>query len=153
MSNNERPQASLSERHVSFRFVSFRKASEKLRTGLNSSEHVRKMKKNLRKLEKFSVQIIVCGKYKVNIKKLLSILKKKGIKNILVEGGGTINWAFVKENLVDEAIITITPYLVGGITATTLVDGDGFSTITKSIKLKLKNISKMKNEVILHYEN
>ena len=107
----------------------------------------------MRKLEKFSVQIIVCGKYKVNIKKLLSILKKKGIKNILVEGGGTINWAFVKENLVDEAIITITPYLVGGITATTLVDGDGFSTITKSIKLKLKNISKMKNEVILHYEN
>ena len=59
----------------------------------------------------------------------------------------------MKENLVDEAIITITPYLVGGITATTLVDGDGFSTITKSIKLKLKNISKMKNEVILHYEN
>ena len=110
-------------------------------------------KKNLRKLEKFSVQIIVCGKYKVNIKKLLRILKKKGINNILVEGGGTINWAFVKENLVDEAIITITPYLVGGITATTLVDGDGFSTITKSIKLKLKNISKMKNEVILHYEN
>jgi len=73
--------------------------------------------------------------------------------NILVEGGGTTNWAFVKENLVDEAIITITPYLVGGINATTLVDGDGFSTITKSIKLKLKNVTKTKNEVVLHYEN
>ena len=79
--------------------------------------------------------------------------QKKGIKNILVEGGGTTNWAFVKENLVDEAIITITPYLVGGITATTLVDGDGFSTIAKSIRLKLKSVSKMKNEVMLHYEN
>jgi len=110
-------------------------------------------KKNLQKLEKFPVQIIVCGNDTVNIKKLLGILKKKGIKNILVEGGGTINWAFVKENLVDEAIITITPYLVGGMTATTLVDGDGFSTITKSIKLKLKNVRKIKNEVILHYKN
>ena len=59
----------------------------------------------------------------------------------------------MKENLVDEAIITITPYLVGGIAATTLVDGDGFSTITKSIRLKLKNVKKMKNEVILHYQN
>jgi len=59
----------------------------------------------------------------------------------------------VKENLVDEAIITITPYLVGGVTATTLVDGDGFSTVVKSIRLKLKNVTKMKNEVILHYEN
>ena len=110
-------------------------------------------KKNLHKLEKFPIQIIVCGKYTVNIKKLLVILKKKGIKNILVEGGGMTNWAFVKENLVDEAIITITPYLVGGMTATTLVDGDGFSTVVKSIRLKLKNVTKMKNEVILHYEN
>ena len=110
-------------------------------------------KKNLRMLEKFPVQIIVCGKYKVNIKKLLTILRKRGIKKILVEGGGATNWAFVKENIVDEAIITITPYLVGGMTATTLVDGDGFSTIANSIRLKLKNVTKMKNEIILHYEN
>ena len=110
-------------------------------------------KKNLQKLEKFPVQIIVCGNNTVSIKKLLVVLKKKGIKNILVEGGGATNWAFVKENLVDEAIITITPYLVGGIAATTLVDGDGFSTITKSIRLKLKNVKKMKNEVVLHYQN
>ena len=110
-------------------------------------------KKNLQKLEKFPVQVIVCGNYTVNIKKLLGILKKKGIKNILVEGGGTINWTFVKENLVDEAMITITPYLVGGIDSTTLVDGDGFSTIAKSIRLKLKNVTKMENEVVLHYGN
>ena len=110
-------------------------------------------KKNLQKLEKFPVQIVVCGNNTVSIKKLLAALKKKGIKNILVEGGGATNWAFVKENLVDEAIITITPYLVGGMTATTLVDGDGFSTITKSIRLKLKNVKKMKNEVVLHYQN
>jgi len=110
-------------------------------------------KKNLQRLEKFPVQVIICGKYTVNVKKLLGILKKKGIKNILVEGGGTTNWTFVKENLVDEAIITITPYLVGGMHATTLVDGDGFSTIAKSIKLKLKNVTKTKNEVVLHYEN
>ena len=110
-------------------------------------------KKNLQRLEKFPIKVIVCGKYTVNVKKLLGILKKKGIKNILVEGGGTINWAFVKENLVDEAIITITPYLVGGMHATTLVDGDGFSIIAKSLKLKLKNVTKIKNEVVLHYEN
>ena len=110
-------------------------------------------KKNLQRLGKFPVQVIVCGKYRVNIKKLLEILKKRGIKNILVEGGGTTNWTFVKQNLVDKVIITLTPYLVGGITATTLVDGDGFSTIAKSIRLKLKSVSKMKNEVILHYEN
>ncbi len=127
------------------------KTCSKIPTIIAVSKKARK--KDLQKLEKFSVQVIVCGDYMVNIKKLLGILKKKGIKNILVEGGGTTNWAFVKENLVDEAIITITPYLVGGMTATTLVDGDGFSTITKSIRLKLKNVTKIKNEVILYYEN
>ena len=39
------------------------------------------------------------------------------------------------KNLVDEAMITITPYLVGGDAATTLVDGDGFSTVAKSTKI------------------
>ena len=110
-------------------------------------------KKNLQRLEKFPVQIIVCGKDMINIKKLLQTLRKEGIKKILVEGGGATNWAFVKENLVDEVIITITPYLVGGIDATTLVDGDGFSTIAKSIKLKLKSTRRAKNEILLHYQN
>ena len=110
-------------------------------------------KKNLQRLEKLPVKIIICGKKHVNIKKLLAALRKQGIKKILVEGGGETNWSFVKENLVDEAMITITPYLVGGITSTTLVDGDGFSTITKSTKLKLKSTRRMNNEIILHYEN
>ena len=113
----------------------------------------RASKKNLQRLEKLPVQITVCGKDRINIKKLFATLRKQGIKKILVEGGGETNWTFVKENLVDEIIITITPYLVGGVTATTLVDGDGFSTIAKSAKLKLKSVKKMKNEIILHYEN
>ena len=110
-------------------------------------------KKNLRRLEKFPVQVIVCGKQRINVKKLIGLLGKQKIKKILIEGGGTTNWAFVKENLVDEIIITITPYLVGGVTATTLVDGDGFSAIAKSTKLKLKSARRIKNEVILHYQN
>ena len=110
-------------------------------------------KKNLQRLEKLPVQIIVCGKNRINIKKLLGILRKQGIKKILVEGGGETNWSFVKENLIDEAIITITPYLEGGDAATTLVDGDGFSTVAKSTKLKLKSARKVNNEIVLHYEN
>ena len=112
----------------------------------------RASKKNLQRLEKLPVQIIVCGKDRINIKKLLATLRKQDIKKILVEGGGETNWSFVKENLTDEMIITITPYLVGGVNATTLVDGDGFSTIIKSTKLKLKNARRVNNEIILHYE-
>ena len=95
------------------------------------------------------VQVIRCGKNKINLKRLLLMLRKKGIRRILVEGGGTTNWYFFKEKLVDEIIITITPYVLGGSTAISLVEGDGFREISNSFKLK--NIQKMKNEIVLRY--
>ncbi len=70
--------------------------------------------KDLERLKKFPVTVIVCGNHKVDVKKLLGILKERKIKNILIEGGGITNWSFLEENLIDEAIITISPYLLGG---------------------------------------
>jgi len=104
------------------------------------------------KVERFiakGVEVIKCGKNKIDLKKLLEILYKKEIKRIIVEGGGTTNWYFFKEKLVDEIAITITPYVLGGSTAISLVEGDGFSEISNSFKLK--KIEKIRNEIVLHY--
>ncbi len=105
-----------------------------------------------RNVERFitkGVEIIRCGKKKINIKKLLKILGKKGIKRIVVEGGGTTNWYFFKEKLVDEIVITIAPYVLGGTNAISLVEGIGFSDVSNSFKLK--KIEKLQNEIVLHY--
>lgn len=107
---------------------------------------------NTRNVEKFvakGAQVITCGKKKINIKKLLQILGKRGIKRIVVEGGGTTNWYFFKEKLVDEIIITVTPYVLGGSTAISLVEGIGFENVSNSFKLK--KIKKIQNELVLHY--
>lgn len=108
-------------------------------------------KKNLARLAKYPLQIVVSGQNKVDVKKLLRILQKQNIKTILLEGGGTLNWEFIHKGLVDELIVTVTPYVVGGKDATTLVEGNGFSKITNSSKLKLQNIIRQKNEIVLHY--
>ena len=108
-------------------------------------------KKNIDKLKKYPLEIIITGNKLVNIKNLLRTLSKKKIKTLLVEGGGTVNWEFVKQGLVDEIIITITPYLIGGKNAITLVDGDGFSLIKKATRLKLKKTCRLGNEIVLHY--
>ena len=107
--------------------------------------------KNLQKLNKFSVEIMVVGENQVNIKLLIKILNKRKIKTILLEGGGTINWEFIKNNLVDEFFITITPYILGGKDAITLVQGEGFDKITKSQKLRLNEIKRLENDLFLHY--
>jgi len=108
-------------------------------------------KKNLQKLKKFPVEIMIIGENQVNIKSLIKILSKRKIKTILLEGGGTINWEFIKNNLVDEFFITITPFILGGKDAITLVQGEGFDKITKSHKLRLNVIKRLENDLFLHY--
>ncbi|HSB50782.1 MAG TPA: dihydrofolate reductase family protein, partial [Nitrosopumilaceae archaeon] len=107
--------------------------------------------KNLQRLKKYPLEIIITGDTKVNLKQLLKQLVKRKIKKLLVEGGGIINWEFVKQDLFDEIILTVTPFIIGGRESVTFVEGSGFSKITKSTKLKLRNIKQQKNELVLHY--
>ena len=108
-------------------------------------------KANFDKLHKFPVEIIIAGQNSVNIKLLLKKLSEKKIKTILVEGGGTINWEFIKYNLFDELIITLSPFLIGGNDAISFVGGQGFAKISNSSSLYLKSIKRLKNYLVLHY--
>jgi len=108
-------------------------------------------KANYDKLHKFPVEVIVAGKNSVNIKLLLKKLSDKKIKTILVEGGGTVNWEFIKNNLFDELIITLSPFLIGGNDAVSFIEGQGFSKISNSPNLRLKLIKRLKNHLVLYY--
>jgi len=124
------------------------KTADKIPTILVVTE---KAPKNTEKLGKKGVEVLRCGRDKIDLKRLLRILQKKGINKILLEGGGITNWHFLKEKLVDELIITVTPYILGGKDAISLVQGDGFDKISKSTSFKLGKIKRMQNEIILHY--
>ena len=92
------------------------------------------------------------GENSVNIKSLMNSLSKRKINTILVEGGGTINWQFIKNNLFDEILITIAPFIIGGTEAITFVQGRGFDKIIKSPKLRLNAIKRLENYLVLHYK-
>ena len=121
----------------------------KIPTIIAVSENI--SEKNVARLQRYGLEVIKCGHKKINVKKLLCILKEKNIKKLLVEGGGTTNWSFFKDGLIDEIIVTLTPFIVGGKNAISLVEGDGFSKISQSCSLKLKNIHRLKNELVLRY--
>jgi len=123
--------------------------SNKVSTIIAVSEKI--SKSNFDKLRKFPVEIIIAGKNSVNIKLLLKKLSDKKIKTILVEGGGTINWEFIKHNLFDELIITLSPFLIGGHDAISFVQGQGFEKISNSPNLRLKSIKRLKNYLVLYY--
>ena len=122
---------------------------------------------NLKKLEERGLKIIMLEQSredkekgvegsaeKVDLKRLFNQLEEEGVSHVLVEGGGEINWSIIKNNLFNEIIITISPMIIGGKNAISLVGGEGYKTINESLKVKLSRIQKKSNgEIILYYKN
>jgi 2,5-diamino-6-(ribosylamino)-4(3H)-pyrimidinone 5'-phosphate reductase len=92
---------------------------------------------------------------RVNLQETIKQLETKfGLKKILVEGGGKINWSIINNNLFDELIVTISPMIIGGQKALTLIEGKGFDKIKCCKKLRLLKVYKKNNgELIIHYNN
>ena len=109
--------------------------------------------KRIDKIKSAGAMVIVAGTRTVDLKELFYILKKMGFNKILVEGGGELNWSVLQLGIVNELMVTVAPRIVGGRTATTLVEGDGYTRITEGIKMELIKISRQNNgEVILYYK-
>lgn len=95
-------------------------------------------KKQLAKLEASGAEIFVHTEPRVNLTLMMQTLKKIGVDQLMVEGGGTINFELMRLGLVDELTIYIAPMLFGGVNAPTLADGLGL-TRNDAIALKLIN--------------
>lgn len=83
---------------------------------------------------------------------LVSMLKEKGYKKVLVEGGPTLLTSFLKEDLIDEIFLTISPKIFGNQkdTTLTLVEGHLFPP-NQVKKFKLISVKKIGDEVFLRY--
>jgi riboflavin-specific deaminase-like protein len=90
------------------------------------------------------------GKGRPVAAQIIEALKKHGYKRLLVEGGGEIMWHFAGHNLIDEYNVTLTPKIVGGSEAPTLVEGKGFQP-SEILTLKLHRCKRLGNELYLVY--
>ncbi len=104
-------------------------------------------------LERRGVKVFVCGEGRlVSVKILLQILRKLGIRKILLEGGGALNWSMLSSGLVDEVSVAITPRILGGEKAVTLVEGKGTPLVKDGVKLKLLNAVKYGPDLVVRYK-
>jgi len=94
-------------------------------------------------------EIVVAGDEKVDLSELMSVLKKKGVRRVMVEGGATLNWSLMEAGLVDEISTYIGPLIIGGTGAPTLVDGSGFSDDYP--KLELLSVEPLEGGVLLRW--
>jgi 2,5-diamino-6-(ribosylamino)-4(3H)-pyrimidinone 5'-phosphate reductase len=85
------------------------------------------------------VEIFVHDTARVDLQKMMNTLAELGVKRLMVEGGGTINFELLRQKLVDEIMIYIAPMIFGGSSAPTLASGLGIAR-SEAIALKLINI-------------
>jgi 2,5-diamino-6-(ribosylamino)-4(3H)-pyrimidinone 5'-phosphate reductase len=70
-----------------------------------------------------NVEVILCDTDNngfINLKKFLNILSERGIKKLMVEGGGTIIWSFLESGFVDDFFIYMGPMIIGGANTPTI---------------------------------
>ena len=87
----------------------------------------------------------------LDIEEVLQTLFAKGIKKLLVEGGGQVIWSFLNQQLVDKLSVYIAPVIIGGDKTPTMADGDGIKKIDEIINLTLISSKQMNNGLLLHY--
>jgi 5-amino-6-(5-phosphoribosylamino)uracil reductase len=110
-------------------------------------------KKLIARFEKRS-EVILLKKPTVRLSTAAHIvraLETRGFRRLLIEGGGNVMWDFVREDLIDEYYVTLTPRLLGGSLAPTLVDGSGFKP-PEVVNLKLSRCRKIGDELYLVYK-
>ena len=98
-----------------------------------------------------AIEVITCGDAAIDLKKLAAILGEKGIKKVLVEGGGETIWNFFKQELVDRFNVFIGSIIIGGKGAPTPVDGAGFG-MANHVKLNFKSAVKTTGGITLEYD-
>ncbi|WP_028841875.1 2,5-diamino-6-(ribosylamino)-4(3H)-pyrimidinone 5'-phosphate reductase [Thermodesulfobacterium hveragerdense] len=109
-------------------------------------------KEKIKKLEELGAEVIVVGEELVDFGVLLPELYQRGIKILMVEGGSSINWEFVKNRYVDEIRIIHLPVIVGGENVPTFVGGEGFKSLTKVLKLKIQKFFQIDDFLISEWK-
>ncbi len=98
------------------------------------------------------VEVFVHETARVDPQRMMNTLAELGVKRLMVEGGGTINFELLRLGLVDELMVYIAPMIFGGDNAPTLESGLGVAG-SEAISLKLINVETHEDGgVLLHYK-
>lgn len=100
-------------------------------------------------LRNMGVTVIEINSQKqVDLNQLMLRLGELKIDSILLEGGGTLNFSALQAGIVDKVITYISPKIIGGVSAKTSVEGQGFSEIKDCVEFKHISYEQIKNDIV-----
>ncbi len=96
-------------------------------------------------------EVVRCGADMVDLAALMDILGERGVRTLMVEGGGETIFSFFQAGLVDRYLVFVGSQIVGGRNSPTPADGDGLPD-DRSIRLRLTDAEVLGDGVLLSYE-
>jgi 2,5-diamino-6-(ribosylamino)-4(3H)-pyrimidinone 5'-phosphate reductase len=101
-------------------------------------------------MEEQGATVIVAGEQRVDLTAAFEELAAEGIDQLMVEGGGELIFSLFEEALVDQLSVFIGPTIIGGRSAPTLADGEGF--VEDFPSLQLTAVERIDDGVLLNYD-
>ncbi|HKZ89676.1 MAG TPA: 2,5-diamino-6-(ribosylamino)-4(3H)-pyrimidinone 5'-phosphate reductase [Thermoplasmata archaeon] len=96
-------------------------------------------------------EVFRAGHDEVDLSALLHHLDGRGVTSVLVEGGSTVIWNFLRRNLADEVSVFVASAVLGGVSAPTLAGGEGVRSIEEAARLRLERAERLGDGVLLEY--
>jgi 2,5-diamino-6-(ribosylamino)-4(3H)-pyrimidinone 5'-phosphate reductase len=96
-------------------------------------------------------EVVRCGSGRVDIRRLLRLLRGRGIESLLVEGGGTVAWSFLKERLVDLLHVYVAPKVMGDVQAPSLFAGGAAIEEDDLIGMRLQEVTILGGGVLMSF--
>lgn len=88
----------------------------------------------------------------LDLRQLMQKLGKEQVDSILLEGGGTLNWAALESGIVCKVQAYMAPKLFGGRDAKTPVEGTGVSSPSEAVILKNSVVTSLGEDYLIESE-
>jgi diaminohydroxyphosphoribosylaminopyrimidine deaminase/5-amino-6-(5-phosphoribosylamino)uracil reductase len=85
----------------------------------------------------------------IDLSELLSMLGKRNITTVMVEGGSTLLGDIFDKLLVDKVLVFVAPIIIGGEKAKTAVGGIGIEKVKDALQLRDVRIERFKDEILI----
>lgn len=85
----------------------------------------------------------------VDLKEMINKLGELNIDSILIEGGSSLNFSAINENIVDKIQVYVAPIILGGESSKTPIGGQGVDDIKEAFKLHRLEYKQVGSDILI----
>ncbi|MBN1199010.1 MAG: bifunctional diaminohydroxyphosphoribosylaminopyrimidine deaminase/5-amino-6-(5-phosphoribosylamino)uracil reductase RibD [Bacteroidales bacterium] len=105
----------------------------------------------LAEIRRRGAQVVVCPEKndQVDLEYLMLALGLMDIDSVFLEGGGTLAFSAMRDQVVDKVMLFIAPRFIGGKKAPTILEGEGIRRLSDAIPFRVSGLKMLKEDILI----